>query len=293
MTDTVGKTLFKQGWEQGAYLFCKALSAEFHLHCWAGSKGFSENLQSHLTDSRNALILLSQSCDIVAPCEKEKTLEFVLARSLKKNKQPYFLNLDARSTRFLELELAENIWYKAEASRILQVSKQNFYDEITTQNLSPLSLTKIQQEVLARWRANRYMRVALPDSFMNQIQPLLAEGLFESGLEHAGSLYLNLEPFEESESYTVRLFALYRQNSPPETYDNLSNKMEQIIERVNAIDGLICPFLEEETNPLFQDILPAMRRDEVTIEQLDQFVRWNFDYVSLREDDSEGIDQEM
>lgn len=291
MTESVGSTLFGQGWVQGAYLFCNELSDKFHECCWASSKDLSEELQRQLTDRRNALILLSQTCDIVALCHNEKTLEFVIARKPKKNKPPHYLNLDARSSRFLELELSGGHWYKAEAAKILQVSKQDFLREINHKKIQVQLLEEAQRETLARWRANRYMRIALPDGFNNKIKHLIEdEKLFDDGLEHAGSLYLNLEPFAESENYIVRLFALHRCDSPDNTYDVLFEKMGQIIEKINAVDGLICPYMSEENNDLFQDILPVMRRHEVTVDVLDNFVRWNFDYVSLSDSDSEGID---
>lgn len=294
MTDSVGSELYEQGWVQGTYLFCEKLSSDFYQCCWASSKDLSEDLVNQLTDNRNALILLSQTCDIVAKCEAEKTLEFVIARRpKKKNYSPHPLNLDARSSRFLELKLSDDNWHKAEATKIIQITKQDFLNEISSHQLQPQSLAEEYREVLARWRANRYMRIALPDSFNNKIKPLIDEKLFDSGLDDAGSLYLNLEPFEESENYIVRLFALHRQNSPPETYDNLSDKMTLILENINDIEGLICPFVEEENNEIFQYVLPAMRRNEVTIELLDQFIRWNFDYVSLRNSDNEGIDEDI
>lgn len=289
MTDSIGYQLLKTGWVQGTYLFCEQLSAGFYTHCWASTKELSEILESQLTDKRNALILISQACDIAASCDKEKNLEFVFARKLRKQK-PFELNLDARSSRFLELQLSDGSWYKAEATKIIQIAKEDFLNQNTPQ---PQSLTEEQVEVLARWRANRYMRIALPDSFNNKIKPLIDAGLFDTGLEDAGSLYLNLDTFEDSENYIIRLFALHRRNSLTETYDSLSEMMEQIIEKLNDIDGLTCPFLTGEENELFDSILPAMRRSEITIEQLDFFVRWNFDYVSLRANDSEGIDEDV
>jgi hypothetical protein len=292
MSESVGSELFNQDWEQGAYLFCKDLPDNFSQFCWASSKALSEELQKQLSDSRNALILLSQNCDIAAKYPTETTLEFVIARRKKgsKPKLPHFLNLDARSTRFLELELSDNFWYKAEASKILQIDKQDFLNQVAA---SARQLAKSNCETLARWRANRYMRVALPDNFNNKIRPLVESNLFDTGLEHAGSLYLNLDSYEESESYTVRLFALHRQNSPVKSYEALAEKMEKVIESIHDIEGLNCPYLEEETNETFETVCPAMRRSEVSVELLDHFVRWNFDSISLSEGDNEGIDKDI
>ncbi|NOR70389.1 MAG: hypothetical protein GQ532_11975 [Methylomarinum sp.] len=295
MNESVGIELFSQGWVQGTYLFCKSLPAGFFQFCWAGSKTLSEDIEKQLTDKRNALILLSQNCDIAAKNLTETTLEFVIARRKKGNtpKPPYFLNLDARSTRNLELELSDNFWYKAEASKILQINKQDFLAQITIHATQPKQLAKSSCETLARWRANRYMRVALPDSFNNKIRPLIENNIFDEGLEHAGSLYLNLDSYEESENYTVRLFALHRHSSSVETYDILAEKMERILEGIHAIEGLNCPYLEEETNEIFETVYPAMRRSEVSIELLDHFVRWNFDSISLSDSDNEGIDTDI
>ena len=66
MSESVGIELFNHGWVQGTYLFCEALPAEFFQLCWASSRKLSEELKKQLTDKRNALILLSQICDIAA-----------------------------------------------------------------------------------------------------------------------------------------------------------------------------------------------------------------------------------
>jgi hypothetical protein len=144
---------------------------------------------------------------------------------------------------------------------------------------------------LARWRANRYMRIALPDAFNNKIKFLIDQGLFDDGLEHAGGLYLHLEPFAESEQYIVRLFALQRQGASEETFSSLFNKMESILSALNEVEGLICPFIDGENDSFFEAIMPAMRRHELFIDLRDHFVRWNFDYISLRGGDSDGIDE--
>lgn len=293
MTNLIGTVLFDCGWVQGTYLFCETLSTDFCKNCWPSTKDLSADLIKQLTDKRNALILISQNCDIVSSSPTEKTLEFVVARRPKKKNPPYFLNLDARSTRNLEIELSDGCWYKAEASKILQIDKNDFLEEVSEKAIEPSKLTKNDCEVLARWRANRYMRVALPDSFENKIKPLREDHVFDEGLEHAGSLYLNLEPFKESDSYIVRVFALHRKGSPNESFEGLFEKMEQVINSLNAIEGITCPYLEEENNVNFEAVYPAMRRNEVSVELLDHFVRWNFDFVSLKEGDNEGIDESI
>ena len=289
MTNFVGQQLIKTGWVQGTYLFCKDLPSDFYQICWASSKELHENLESQLKDARNILILISQDCDIAAKSESEKSIEFVIARKPKKNNPPHFLNLDARSSRFLELKLSDNFWYKAEAAKIIQIVKEDFF----RQGLSPQNLDQEQIDVLKRWRANRYVRTGLPDKFNEKIKPLIEQHIFDTGLEDAGSLYINLEPSSESENYSVRLFALHRKGSSPETFDGLDEKMQEIIEKINDIEGLMCPFIEGEENEEFETIRPAMRRDEVNMEQLDYFVRWNFDYLSLSNADNEGIDNDV
>lgn len=136
------------------------------------------------------------------------------------------------------------------------------------------------------------MRIALPDAFNNKIKPLIDNGLFDDGLEHAGGLYLHLEPFAESEQYIVRLFALQRQGSSEETFSALFDKMESILSALNDIEGLTCPFIEGENIQFFEAVTPAMRRHELFIELRDHFVRWNFDYISLKGGDSDGIDED-
>lgn len=284
---SIGSQLYEKGWKQGAYLTCSELSETLRKACWAGNPNLANNLAKELGESRNVLILLSQGCDIAAPCNNEPTLEFVIARRPKKKSNPHPLNLDARSSRFLELELS-GIWHKAEASKILHISKQILFEEGSKLQLSRLNDQDL--EVLVRWRANRYMRIALPDAFVNKINLLISDGKFDSGLDHAGGLYLQLDPFSESDQYIVRLFALHRRGSPIETFEPLFNKMESILEAINETEGLSCPFIDGENISIFEEVFPAMRRNEVSIELRDHFVRWNFDYISLKAQDSPGID---
>ena len=289
MDNSIGSQLYEKGWKQGAYVACSALSDALRKACWAGNPNLVSVLAKELCESRNILILLTQSCDIAAPCNSEATLEFVIARRPKKKSEPHFLNLDARSSRFLELEL-DGVWHKAEAYKILYFPKRMLFDE--GNNLQPSQLNDQDVEVLARWRANRYMRIALPDTFNVKIKPLVDRGLFNDGLDHVGGLYLQLDTFPKSDEYIVRLFALHRRGSPNDTFEAIYNKMESIIETIADVDGLICPFIEGETEPIFDAVMPAMRRHEVSIELRDHFVRWNFDYISLRVDDFKGIDED-
>lgn len=280
--------LYENGWKQGAYIACTDLSETLRESCWAGSPNLASNLVNQLSETRNTLILLTQACDIVASSGHEPTLEFVIARRPKKKKAPHFLNQDARSSRYLELEI-NGVWYKAEASKIVHIPKETFFTE--TANIVSSCLADQDIEVLARWRANRYMRIALPDEFIKKISPLVDKGLFESGLEQAGGLYINLDPFSKSAQYTVRLFALHRQGSSEKNFSELFNKMELLLSAFNDVDGLTCPYIEGENNPFFEEITPAMRRSELTIALRDHFVRWNFDYISLKDGDSSGIDE--
>lgn len=280
--------LYENGWKQGAYIACTDLSEALRESCWAGSPNLASNLVNQLSETRNTLILLTQACDIVASSDHEPTLEFVIARRPRKNKAPHFLNQDARSSRYLELEI-NGIWYKAEASKIVHIPKEIFFTE--TVNIAPSCLAEQDIEILARWRANRYMRIALPDQFIKKINLLIDSGLFERGLEQAGGLYINLDPFSESAQYTVRLFALHRQGSSEKAFSELFNKMESILSAFNEVDGLTCPYIEGENISFFEEIMPAMRRHELTIALRDQFVRWNFDYISLKDGDSKGIDE--
>ncbi|MBE0472211.1 MAG: hypothetical protein IBX55_22225 [Methyloprofundus sp.] len=288
MDTCIGSQLYEKGWKQGAYIDCTDLSDALRKACWPGNPSLASNLVKELSETRNTLILLTQACDIATSCNNEPTLEFVVARRPKKQKLPYQLNLDARSSRYLELEINGD-WYKAEASKIVHIPKQILFEEC--KNIQPSHLSDQDVEVLARWRANRYMRIALPDAFNNKIKPLIDQGLFDDGLEHAGGLYLNLKPFSESEQYIVYLFALQRRGSSEENFAALFDKMEEILSALNEIDGLTCPFIEGESTSIFETIMPAMRRHELSIELRDHFVRWNFDYISLKVGDSNGIDE--
>lgn len=284
---SAGTLLYEKGWRQGAFIRCTELSQTLRDACRAATDALAVRLGEELQEPRNVLLVLAQACDIAASCSVEPTIEGVIAKRLKPQK-PYAYNQDARSSRYLELQLADG-WYKAEVSKILHIPKQILLDEGGNLNLGQLSDQNV--EVLARWRANRYMRTALPDAFNAKLKPLVDDGLFNEGLEHAGGLYLHLEPFAEADSYRVHLFALERSGSPPECFADLQAKMEAVLEAIHEVPGLVCPYLEAEDNPVFEEVCPAMRRYEVSIALRDHFLRWNFDYLSLKANDSAGIDE--
>ncbi len=288
---SVGFKLHELGWKQGSYIACSELSEDMRDACSTANKVLQSDFSTMLADRRNVLVLLTQACDIVAATNHESDLEFVIARRPKKASQPHFRNLDARSTRYLELNL-NGTWYKAEANKTLQIPKQIFFDQVSAHNLSSNCLEDKDIEVLARWRANRYMRKALPDDFNNKVKSLIDNGTFDSDLEHAGGLYLNIDPFAPSDHYIVRLFALLKRGSSEDKFDALYTKMESILDAINEIDGLTCPFIETEENSVFLEVAPAMRRIEVSIALRDHFMRWNFDYISLSVNDSKGIDED-
>ena len=290
INSSFGAQLYERGWKQGTYIDCPTLSGDLRNACWAGNPNLKDNLLEHLCNPLNVLILLTQACDIVAPCRSEPVLEFVIAQRTN-NKKANSSNLDARSCRFLELKLNQN-WHKAEAAKILYIPKQILFEETDKINFSLSCLDDKDSEILARWRANRYMRVALPDKFNDKIKSLVDNRLFHDGLDHAGGLYLQLDPFSESDQYLVRLFALQGRGSPNDTYAALYEKMESILEAINKVEGLTCLFIEGDNEPVFEGVTPVMRRHELSVGLRDYFVRWNFDHISLGNDYSTGIDED-
>ncbi len=85
---------------------------------------------------------------------------------------------------------------------------------------------------------------------------------------------------------------MLKRGSSEDKFDALYTKMESILDAINEIDGLTCPFIETEENSVFLEVAPAMRRIEVSIALRDHFMRWNFDYISLSVNDSKGIDED-
>lgn len=67
--------------------------------------------------------------------------------------------------------------------------------------------------------------------------------------------------------------------------------MESVLSALNDVEELTCPFIEGESISFFEAVTPAMRRHELSIDLRDHFVRWNFDYISLKDGDSNGIDE--
>jgi hypothetical protein len=53
--------------------------------------------------------------------------------------------------------------------------------------------------------------------------------------------------------------------------------------------GFTRHYIEGENDHFFEAVTPVMRRNELTINLRNHFVRWNFDYISLNSN-SEGIE---
>lgn len=289
--EIAGNYIYNSGWSQGSYVECKNLNNKYHNEFRAYSPGFKEKIAEQLSSSKTIIVLLSQPCDILAHCKNEPVIELVIAKKI--SKKPHPQNCNARSSRFLEFNI-EGKWYKATTEKICCILKEDFKEIIIREKIKPLQQSKQNVEVLTWWRANRYRRQALPNKFVEYISPLLKDrqNLLEE-LEVA-AIFLCLDPWGESDNYKVRLFALESKEAFPSEYDKLHDKMEALLTEINLIPGLECPYLsnsEDESFP-FDEILPVMRRNEITIRQKDEFIKWNFDYISLAGDDYENMEEE-
>lgn len=139
-------------------------------------------------------------------------------------------------------------------------------------------------EIIRRWISRRYTRVALPDAFNQRCKPVLPgveKKLRASGRDFSG-IYIRLSTYEELEDsadYEVLLVGTMRIAVKDDTEKLLVlyEAMDEIEELLNLCNG-IC--VVESS---------VIGEDEYTLDNLKDSQRWNWDHLSLREDDGGEI----
>ena len=149
-------------------------------------------------------------------------------------------------------------------------------------------LDKDYKLALPFWRANRYFRSALPDSFNDKLSQILNKYIIElvncetSYLQEYDfpsfikGFYLNLDSMEEKEYYEFEFFFLLRD----EITDKLKSTIQDIVES-------FATELVEIAN--YKDIsnIYADTETNTSVKYLTNLIRFNVDYYSLSKGDTD------
>ncbi|MEY8199101.1 MAG: hypothetical protein RPS47_07665 [Colwellia sp.] len=221
-------------------------------------------------------LVISQDCDI--SCKRdtlEPTVEIVVCKKIKeKDIEPR--NLFVKSTRKLQFQV-EGTWYEANSEYILSVNKEDLFYALKDERILLPSPDHIR--TIPLWRANKYLRTALPDAFNQALDPLInkhIDSLVEAGASasdrstsYIRSLYIWLDKFSEEKQYQFELFALLKPETPDEDLSNIQDVIEAIC------DDLCLQGLEDTSNGY------VGREDSIYVSDIARMYRINLDSHSL------------
>lgn len=250
--------------------------------------------KSHLRDKVNKFtqdvlcVVLSQNCDIACNNDAlDDCIEIVLCQPIKA-KKVHKGNQFVKSVRKLHFEFANNN-YEANVDYIITVRKEellNLIEENTSFDI--LNLDEEYRTIFPFWRANRYVRSALPDQFNDNIYRILYKYIeqletvsstqsydFSSFIK---SFYVNIDSLEEKENYDFELFFLLRDETP-----------NDIISHIQDIVETFANELVEITGNAYKDVslIYADTETNTNVKYLSSLIRFNVDHYSLQNGDSD------
>jgi hypothetical protein len=155
-------------------------------------------------------LVLNQTCDCINPdFEKEPHLELLPLERLEDSPDSKLKNgQNPRKIHFQIQENGQDIWVAAKVTDILHLERT--VEQVNLEFATSYSLSATSLDDLVRWRAQRYLRAAFPDTFEKAFRSL-AKGFGKLVIRHEAfidSLLLSLSPFEEitdGETYELQL----------------------------------------------------------------------------------------
>jgi hypothetical protein len=235
-------------------------------------------------EAEGLVILISQDCDIVHPSyEAEPYVEALIARPLLQEQQDgnLFHGKNPRQLQFVLNTASSSRLY------IVNVHEKSRIDRKILLAGSPERHAQLDATIialLARWTAKRYTRAAFPSEFNARCRR--AANRIRDRLKTRGDLitgvFLDLNSYEElpaAEDYQVIL----RVTALPETCEDFQE--EQIaLSLFAAVERALneCSGIQVVDGSLVAET-------EITLYDLRLLRRWDYDFLSYRDDDPQGI----
>lgn len=251
-----------------------------------------KDLRGKTQKTKNGIlcVVLSQNCDIACNNDNlDDCIEIVLCQQIKP-KQVFHGNQFTKSVRKFQFKFQE-LDYEASADYVVTIKKQRLMEIIDEKKgLEIFQLNKDFKLALPFWRANRYFRSALPDSFNEKLYQILDKYICELEEVATDSLpkydfssfikgfYLNLDSMEERDFYQFEFFFLLR--------DEVSNELQ------SAIQDIVERFAEELVEIAGYEDVSSMYADTETntnVKYLTSLIRFNVDSYSLRKGDADFV----
>lgn len=252
---------------------------------WSDSFSKKNNRKLSKIPNTSMLLVISQNCDIAAANDNlESSLELVVCKKLKP-RDLHAGNQFAHSCRRLQFE-CEGQWYEANVDYILTVDKGDLLECIEkTESFRIINLDKEYGLTVPVWRANRYLRIGLPDSFNKCFIPILNTHIAKienaskndaEQLSEIKAIYIGVDPNDESESHTFQVFALLRHLVSDGQMVAISDAIEELATDLSEQSG-------------FTDVshVYADRESNTYVSFLSNLLRLNLDYISLAQGDDD------
>ncbi len=257
----LGKRIRESGWRQG---------------CVVPAAVLLESLPdgSSTSDEDHAMVV-TQSCDLVHHDPRnEPSAVILLLKSIDAGK-PEFMH--GRSPRLFHFESLEGTWLEAWAWNQVVLPRATLADRAAkaSARLAPGTIRQVLD-----WLAKRYTRIAFPDGFNAALQPK-AKAIGKWLKRHHAlysDLLLRVAPFDELEvgqQYKLACYLLMKAS----VYDD-RNQLAAAIAAAADLEHIFteCGLVVKECSPVSETVL--------TVAELNQLVRWDYDYLSHR--DSSG-----
>lgn len=277
-------SLHSQGWSQGSVFRANRLLPEQRarlLSTRARQEYRDQDSRYKLRDD-HLLALVTQDCDIFCALSHEPLVELVV---FEPEKRPYHLNQVARSTRTLDIEINQTS-YRANVWKICYAPK-NLVSEL---GAPCFQLDETQVKILITWRANRYLRTALPHSFNVAFDQAVSphKDFLQLSREHVVDLFVKLNSYKEGlAEYQYQLMALVKDSLDPEPLFKIQDCMDEIVRVIDSFDGLISN--ESLSEPELVSLVT--RWDEITVAALSRFKPIYLEYLSFGDAQEEENEQ--
>jgi len=232
------------------------------------------------------LLVISQNCDIAARKDVlDSAVEIVVCKKLKE-RNVFEGNKFAHSSRKLQFYISGS-WYEANVDYIITVEKEEILTAIQASTSFEINhLLKEYSESVPVWRANRYLRSGLPDSFNELFFPVLEQHIekieTEANIEQGDyssyirAMFVKVEPLEESSNHTFELFALLRDNVEDQTMSKIQDAIECMAEALEGASDF------DDKSMIYAD-----RERNTTVSYLNGLLKLNLDYHSLSKGDDD------
>ncbi|WP_375058400.1 hypothetical protein [Zobellella sp. DQSA1] len=284
MNQSLGQQLYHAyGLKQGYCIPMADVSSE-KREAW--SKAFSKvNLRGDTSKFKDSgvFLVLSQECDIACRDDLlDSSVELVACKKIKE-KTVYPGNLFVSSVRKFQFQIGSD-WYEANVEYILNVEKSEILEVLSEAGEGILKKPNdIYMASVPMWRANRYMRSALPDEFNDVLNPALKEHMpiiDDSARHDNGSyikaIYVLVESGEISGCYEFEFFALLDSSASNEVLSKVQDDMEALCDSISSSQGFF------DKSDIYAD-----RETSIFVSFLIRFVRLNVDTYSLSKGEDE------